>query len=98
MAGKKQAKIMNTKDTPILHSTASKTSICKACGRPFAQFWDKTHKRYSNWTICEDCRALAKKEEVTYTLNYTPHEYQKKVHDSDARFKVLAWGIRGGKD
>ena len=82
----------------IQHSTSDKVSICTECGKPFAQVWRKEYENYTSFKTCGACRMSNARGGINVTADYTPHKGQKLVHDSDARFKIIAAGIRWGKD
>lgn len=80
-------------------ASRDKYKICKKCNVQFEQEWDGTIGKYSSYTLCPSCR----KKEVetsteTYVIDYEPYEYQLEMHNSTARFKLIAGAIRTGKD
>lgn len=76
-----------------------KYSVCKECKCQFEQEWNETTGKYSEWDLCPTCREKAQKpKKIVYKIDYMPYEYQRKMHDSTARFKLVAGGIRTGKD
>ena len=80
----------------------SKYGMCLNCHKPFTQEWDKKLGRYSDFNVCPECRERAKSnpksETITYKTDYIPYDYQLKMHQSNARFRVISGGIRAGKD
>lgn len=80
-------------------ASKDKYSVCKKCNRQFSQEWDGVAGKYSSYLLCEDCRkAFSKQKTETYVIDYEPFPYQLKMHNSDARFKLIAGAIRTGKD
>lgn len=91
--------ILHRPDIPEPIASKDKTKVCKCCHHRFTQVWDGKLGKYSSFDLCPKCRLEKQNEKVsTYVVNYTPFEYQKKMHDSLARFRVVAGGIRTGKD
>lgn len=82
----------------IQHSTSDKMGICVQCGKPFAQVWRPEYEAYTSFKMCGACRMRNARGGIDISVEYTPHWGQRLVHDSDARFKVIAAGIRWGKD
>jgi len=76
-----------------------KFGICKKCKVQFKQEWDNKLGKYSDWNMCSDCRSTEKKNNVkNYIIDYNPFDYQLLMHQSEARFKIIAGAIRTGKD
>jgi len=81
-------------------------SICVKCGKAFDQKYREKYGDYTNFKMCDKCRIdeqtvkekEAKEGGKVAVIPYAPHPKQKLVHDSKARFKVLAAGARFGKD
>lgn len=79
-------------------------SVCEVCGNKFEQLYITKQKRFTNFKKCGSCKTKKKMdavdidEVVNITLHYTPHQAQRKFHDSKARFRVLNCGSRFGKD
>lgn len=84
---------------------------CEKCGNIFEQDYIESRNRYTSWKTCIKCRQKAayselkqkEKDEMevySSTLEYTPFESQKKVHEAfeTHRFLVIAAGNRWGKD
>ncbi len=82
----------------IQHSTSDKMSICKECGKPFAQVWRPEYEAYTSFLTCPECRMRNARGGVNVTAEYSPHWGQELVHNSKARFKVINAGNRWGKD
>jgi hypothetical protein len=82
----------------IQHSTNEKMSICAECGKPFAQVWRPEYEAYTSFKTCPECRMRNARGGINVTAEYTPHWGQELVHNSKARFKVIAAGARWGKD
>lgn len=82
----------------IQHSTSDKMSICKECGKPFAQVWREEYQAYTSFHTCGTCRMQNARGGINVTAEYAPHWGQALVHASTARFKVIAAGARWGKD
>ncbi len=82
----------------IQHSTSQKMSICTLCGSPFAQIWRPEYEAYTSFHTCGVCRMRNARGGINTSVEYTPHWGQELVHNSEARFKVVAAGIRFGKD
>lgn len=82
----------------IKHSTSDKMSICTECGSPFPQTWRPEYEAYTSFKTCGECRMRNARGGINVTAEYTPHWGQQLVHDSEARFKIIAAGIRWGKD
>lgn len=90
--------ITKKNDDIIKHSTSDKVSICKECGKPFAQIYRKEYDNYTSFHTCGACRMRNANGGINITVDYTPHWGQQLIHDSDARFKVIDAGARWGKD
>lgn len=74
---------------------------CASCGSGFNQQWDNKRKMYSAFALCPDCRKKSTQQnvkELNYELKYSPYPYQLKMHESKARFRLVAGAIRTGKD
>lgn len=82
----------------IKHSTSDRVSICTQCGKAFSQEWRPEYEAYTSFKTCPHCRMINARGGMNLTVEYTPHWGQKLVHDSEARFKVIAAGARWGKD
>lgn len=96
----KQTEITKKKITPEPSNSPRAKSVCKSCGAVFKQDWNGESAKYSEFKLCPSCRAngidnVSKKE---IKLEYEPHKFQRLVHQSKARFKIIAAGARGGKD
>ena len=84
-----------------------KMSECEVCGFTFAQdkYYDKKIKKdvYTNYKRCPACRkeirgAAPIVAEKNLTIKYTPYDWQKRFHASQARCKVISGAARSGKD
>lgn len=96
---KKQYEIGNKPNIAEPIASKHKYGICKKCKVQFKQEWDSVKGVYSNWELCPQCREHKQKEKnITYKIDYVPYEYQLKMHNSPARFKLVDGGIRTGKD
>lgn len=96
---RKQTSILDRPDIPEPIASKEKVKVCKCCHTRFNQVWDSKLGKYSSFELCPECRAKKQGEKVkTYVVDYTPFDYQLKMHNSPARFKVVAGGIRTGKD
>jgi hypothetical protein len=96
----KTIKLIRTKDENdiIPHSSAENVSICKECGKPFQQVWREEYQSYTSFKTCGTCRMRNASGGINITAEYTPHWGQQLIHNSEARFKVIAAGARWGKD
>ena len=65
------------------------------------------YEKYSNFDMCPTCRLEKARAQADANANdgvrqiilpYAPHEKQVLIHQSPARFKLLAAGSRFGKD
>jgi hypothetical protein len=96
---KRQYEIGNKPCIPEPIASKQKYSICKKCKVQFKQKWDSAKGVYSDWELCPNCRKEQQREKnITYKIDYVPYEYQLKMHNSPARFKIVAGGVRTGKD
>ncbi len=82
----------------IQHSTTEKMAICTECGKPFAQIWRPEYEAYTSFLTCPECRMRNARGGVNIAVEYEPHWGQELIHNSTARFKVIAAGARWGKD
>lgn len=82
----------------IRHSTSDRVSICAVCKKPFEQVWRPEYEAYTSFKTCPSCRMANARGGINITAEYAPHWGQELVHNSEARFKVMAAGIRWGKD
>lgn len=87
-------------------------SICPCCGEQFEQYLIADQNRYTSFKKCPNCRQAHRKkvvkssatadnsaiETLNVCIDYTPHEKQKLVHKSIARFRLINAGARFGKD
>lgn len=84
----------------------SNTGICADCGKPFEQGFriDKKtgEKIFNKFKYCPKCRGILNKQKEVKTKNvaikYNPYPWQKKFHESKARFKTISGAARTGKD
>ncbi len=81
----------------IQHSTSDRVSMCEQCGRPFSQIWRPEYESYTSFKTCPECRMTNARGGINIAADYTPHWGQQLIHDSTARFKVIAAGARWGK-
>ena len=86
-------------------SLAGAVSICERCGEPFNQVWVEKKKCFTKFKTCGKCRmsdwgniAAGQETLSKATIEYQPHPTQVIVHNSKARFKLIAAGSRWGKD
>lgn len=95
----KPVAITNKRKKEVKNLTPPK-GICGECGSGFSQDWNSGTGLYSSFKLCPECRISTAKKEEAYKirLDYTPHPFQRLVHESSARFKVVCAGARGGKD
>ncbi len=91
-------RINNRLKKTVEKQSAGSMSICKKCGSPFEQSWRPTKGLYTTFDTCADCRMMVARGTSSAQIEYTPHPGQQLVHDSPARFKVVAAGARWGKD
>lgn len=99
MANKRTYNVTTQKVIPEPIASKEKYKVCKQCKVQFEQEWNSTTGKYSEWDMCPSCRKEAQNiKKVVYKIDYMPYEYQKKMHNSPARFKLVAGGIRTGKD
>lgn len=100
MANKKQVNLIGKPIVPEPVNDPNAYGTCKSCKGIFKREWNGESGCYADYALCPDCRAAAinniSKHEIR--LEYTPHKFQKLVHNSKARFKIIAAGARGGKD
>lgn len=88
----------------IEHSTKSdRIGVCKECGQLFEQVWRPSKGKdgqgeYTHFKTCGSCRMANANGYKKITIPYSPHEAQKKIHESNARVKILVAGNRFGKD
>ena len=89
----------------LYEETKKNMGICQECGKPFEQGFridDKTHERiFNKYKFCPKCRSILNKKnenKKNVSIKYQPYPWQKKVHASKARFKVVSGGARIGKD
>ncbi|MSU01946.1 LAGLIDADG family homing endonuclease [Tissierella pigra] len=73
----------------IQHSSAERIGICAECGKPFERIWVPSQNRYNNQKTCGSCRMAKANGFKKVTIPYSPHAAQQKIHDSEARFKIL---------
>ncbi len=80
-------------------------SICERCGEAFHQVWREERHGFTQFKKCKKClygesmgKRHTKEPVITAKIEYEPHEKQKLIHASDARFKVICAGARFGKD
>lgn len=87
--------------------TRGAKSICLKCQQSFDQVWKPEHEMYTSFDMCPSCRMEKARNQANVNQNdgvqqivlpYVPHEKQILIHQSPARFKVLAAGSRFGKD
>ena len=87
--------------------TGGAKSICLKCHQSFNQVWMSQYEKYSDFDMCPTCRLEKARAQADANANdgvrqimlpYTPHEKQVLIHQSPARFKLLAAGSRFGKD
>lgn len=90
--------IQQKNENLIKHSSSDSVSICKECGKPFQQIWREEYEAYTSFKTCGSCRMKNARGGMNVAVEYTPHWGQQLVHDSEARFKVIAAGARWGKD
>lgn len=95
--------VINTPTIPEPLASKDKYSICKKCKVQFEQEWDGKAGKYSSFSLCPCCREKEQNSENAnktkiYKIDYQPYEYQLKMHDCDARFRLIAGAIRTGKD
>lgn len=93
-----KSRIQQKNEKLIKHSTNHKMSVCVECGNPFPQIWRPEYEAYTSFHRCGECRMRNARGGINIELDYQPHWGQELVHDSEARFKIIAAGIRWGKD
>lgn len=93
-----KGRIERMNENYIKHSSAERIGICEECGAHFERVWVPKYDMYSNQKTCGACRMAKANGFKKVTIPYTPHEAQQKIHDSQARFKILVCGNRFGKD
>ena len=91
-------RINNRLKKTVEKQSAGSMSICKKCGSPFEQSWRPSKGLYTTFDTCADCRMMVARGTSKAQIEYTPHPGQQLVHESTARFKVVAAGARWGKD
>lgn len=83
------------------------TGVCQDCGKTFNQGYrldERTGKKiFNQYKYCPQCRQKVNKTNETQKtqnvrIKYQPYEWQKKFHNSKARFKVISGAARTGKD
>ncbi len=86
----------------ICQTSLGKAGICEVCGKTFEQQWLSKQGEYAKHKTCPECRKKRTQQTREQTLEveipYQPHPGQQLVHDSKARFRLLAAGARWGKD
>lgn len=91
-------RVNNRLKTQIEANSGGKLSICKECGKPFEQKWMPQLEKFTQYNSCDKCRTAVARGNSKATIAYMPHPGQKLIHESKARFKVIAAGARWGKD
>lgn len=90
----------------LLKETKKNLGVCDECGKTFEQGFrinKKTgEKIFNQFKYCPKCRFKKDKGQEMKTANvsikYDPYPWQKKFHNSKARFKVVSGAARSGKD
>ena len=97
--------LINEGPSKLYEETQKNIGICQECGKNFSQGFrinDKTgEKIFNKYKYCPKCRSILKKNnssQKNISIKYNQYEWQKKVHASKARFKVVSGGARIGKD
>ena len=92
-------------NSKLYEDSKKNIGTCQDCGQYFTQGFylnKKTgEKIFNKYKYCPKCRNIIKKEGAAtknVSIKYQPYEWQKKVHASKARFKVVSGGARIGKD
>lgn len=93
-----KGRIERMNENYIQHSSSNSVGICEECGQPFERIWMEKQQMYGPQKSCGSCRMAHVHGFKKITIPYTPHEAQQKIHDSNARFKILVCGNRFGKD
>lgn len=93
-----KGRIERMNENYIQHSSSERIGICEECGKPFERVWMDKMQMYGHQKTCGTCRMANVHGFRKITIPYTPHEAQQKIHDSNARFKILQAGNRFGKD
>lgn len=94
------------RQSKLFKETKKNLGICAECGKTFEQGFrlnKKTgEKIFNQYKYCPKCRVKRNKNEEVKTANvsikYDPYPWQKKFHNSKARFKVVSGAARSGKD
>ncbi|MFA5629806.1 MAG: hypothetical protein WC958_06170 [Dehalococcoidales bacterium] len=82
----------------VAATSAGRYWVCQTCGETFEQIWQTKKEMYTEFKNCGKCRRGYTTGKVKAEIPYTPHPGQVLVHNSPARFKLLASGARWGKD
>jgi len=82
----------------IIHTSGGRFSVCERCGKTFEQVYRPKHGVYTQFKMCGTCRMHHAHGASKATIEYVPHPKQQLIHDSPARFKLIAAGARFGKD
>ncbi len=84
--------------TRISDTSLGRYGTCHTCGKTFDQYWNDRKREYTAYKTCQTCRSRLARKEMKAEIQYTPHEGQSLIHESDKRFKLIAAGSRWGKD
>lgn len=93
-------------ESKLYKETQKNLGICQECGKSFEQGFKinpKTNEKiFNKYKFCPKCRTKNDKEgkenQKNVTIKYNPYEWQKRFHNSKARFKVVSGAARTGKD
>lgn len=96
--GGSKRKLGDANKDKIISTSAGRYSLCEQCGSTFEQDWMPNRGFYTTYKRCTKCRMNIARGKETAVIDYTPHEKQQVVHDSNARFKLMMCGARWGKD
>lgn len=96
---------LSPETSKLYRETQKNIGTCQDCGKTFTQGFKINNKTgdkvFNKYKYCPKCRNILKKESTNtrnVSIKYEPYPWQKKVHASKARYKVVSGGARIGKD
>lgn len=98
MSKLKQAIEKEKREEKLCQTSLGAKSVCELCGKEFNQLWLSKQGEYAKHKKCPQCRAFMQRKTLEVGIPYEPHPGQQLVHESKARFRVIAAGARWGKD
>lgn len=100
-AKRKEIGVVSSTYIPEPLVSKHKYTICNSCDTQFTQKWDSVKGIYSQHKKCQSCISKEQTEQpktAMLKLDYKPYRYQEELHNSKARCRLVAGGIRSGKD